>query len=111
MKYINCTPHTINVFAPENGEQIMAVDPSGAVARVEVQPIYCSIDDATGIVYFTQNIGEIINLPEPEDDTMYIVSAQVRLALPGRLDLASPGEEIRNEAGQPIGCIGLYVNG
>lgn len=60
--------------------------------------------------------GETTGLPpevpseHDEHPKVFIVSTLVRLAHPERRDLASPGELVRNEAGQPIGCRGLIVN-
>lgn len=45
----------------------------------------------------------------PEATTVYVVSALVRLALPYRRDLASPGPLVRDADGQPVGCRGLEV--
>jgi len=47
-------------------------------------------------------------LPEPESDTILVVSAMVRSACPERLDLVSPGSGreslIRDASGAVIGC-------
>lgn len=53
----------------------------------------------------------MVGLPEPEAGTVLIASAMVADAV-RRPDVMSPGELVRNEAGQPIGCKGLtaYAN-
>jgi hypothetical protein len=40
----------------------------------------------------------------------YIVSAMVRNALPGRLDLVSPADFVRDAAGKIMGCKALEIN-
>lgn len=59
---------------------------------------------------YTMRYGEVIGLPPQSETDAYVVSAMVRLAVPERLDVLSPGPLIRNEAGQPIGCDGLIAN-
>lgn len=54
--------------------------------------------------------GAVEGLPEPKAGVIYIVSALVRAAVPGRLDVASPGELVRDAAGAVVGCKGLSVN-
>ena len=54
--------------------------------------------------------GAVMGIPEPEPDTLYIVPALVRLALPARKDIASPGDLVRNDKGQVVGAKNLVVN-
>ncbi len=62
------------------------------------------------IPVFRTTFGEVEGLPEPQDDTLYIVSLLVRRARPYRGDLLSPGQLIRDAEGRPIGCKGLAAN-
>jgi hypothetical protein len=101
---INLTPHTINIISSNAPLSI----PSTGLARVAVTNYVTG--DVNGITLYGQQYGEVEGLPEPAEDTLYVVSAIVRAAVPDRLDVASPGELVRNEAGQPIGCRGLVVN-
>lgn len=119
MNYVNLTPHEINVYKPvvtadgsttEERELAITFPPSGNVARVDVKPVYRITDTATGIEFYSQQVGDVVGLPEKKTSTWLIVSAQVRLALPHRSDLVSPGELMRNATGQPIGCVGFYFN-
>lgn len=103
---LNLTPHQINVY---DGDTLaVTVPPSGQVARVSERAT--KVGTAEGAALYTSQRGEVTGLPEPVVGTLYVVSAQVRLALPERGDLASPGQLVRNEAGQPVGCVGLVVN-
>jgi translation initiation factor 2 gamma subunit (eIF-2gamma) len=82
MTYINLTPRVVAVATgawranhPVPGWGLISIPPSGDVAR-------CT---ATSLV------GEVVGLPDPIEGTIFIVSALVRLAVPHRTDVASPG--------------------
>jgi hypothetical protein len=98
MKFVNLTPHEIN---PIGGDSIA---PSGDVARVSTR----NIEVLPG--FFAQETGEVQGLPGAQEGVLFIVSAMVRLAVPERGDVVSPGELVRNEQGQPVGCRGFFVN-
>jgi hypothetical protein len=119
MKYTNLTPHTINVFrAVVGGEggttgehvQVQAIAPSGQVARVAQSNTYCWTDTTTGIDMYRAEYGAVTGLPEHEEGVMLIVSGMVREAASDRSDVCSPGDLLRDDAGKPIGCIGLFIN-
>jgi len=106
MNIINLTDHVINIITNDNQ---LAIDPSGEVARVSVNNEYTGmINDL--IPVFQQTTGDVQGLPDPVVDTIFIVSTQVRLALPDRMDLFSPANLIRNDQGQPVGTNGLIGN-
>lgn len=101
----NYTPHDI-VICFYDGASITI--PSKGVARclsgeqilgqVDLMPIY-------KIEY-----GEVSGLPEPKEDTIYIVSKIVAEALKGkRDDLFIVASTIKDENGQVIGCRGLSM--
>ena len=118
MNIINLTPHTINV-QNETGD-FVAFPPSGKVARVSAQLTPVNVaeygEKITELAFgerflvSSQEFGAVTGLPEPEYGVLYLVSGLVRQAVPHRFDVLSPGELIRNEAGQPIGCDGFTVN-
>lgn len=102
MNIVNLTPHTLNIHT--NNGNIIDVAPSGIIARVvtgreELEPI-------AGISVSRASFGAIEGLPEPADDTIYVVSGMV-LARTNRQDVFSPGELIRDEKERVIGCLGL----
>ncbi len=108
MQYINLTPHAINVQKLDG--TMMEIPPSGKVARVEQESRQLFVTREDVAIYAT-SYGEVTGLPsKPAGETWLIVSAIVRLAVPGRKDVLSPGEQIRNEAGRVIGCNGLLGN-
>lgn len=53
--------------------------------------------------------GAVEDLPPVVEGTIYVVSRMVITACPDRRDFVSPGPLLRNEAGQPIGAIGLSI--
>lgn len=103
MQLINLTPHTINEVT--TGVQIA---PSGRVARVKATTE--KTGEFAGFPIFESVWGEVEGLPEPQPDTMYIVSALALNAAPTRKDILAPGNLVRNEQGQPIGCVGFRRN-
>ena len=104
---VNLTPHEINIY-DENGKNLLAKLPSEGVARCSVQSRIVGWD--LTIPLFSSTIGEVTGLPEHDPEKIYIVSLLVRQALPNRRDIASPGELVRDENGNPIGCKGLVIN-
>ena len=104
-RIVNLTPHTINVILPTG---LTVSYQSEWVARVAT---YVSVTGShEGVPLSRQVYGAIVGLPEPREGVLYVVSGLVRSAVPSRTDVASPGELVRNEAGQPIGCLGFVVN-
>jgi hypothetical protein len=101
MKIINLTPHAIKL--PNK-----TIEPSGKVARCEEITHPVTIID--GIEIVSKEYGEVQDLPEWALGMVYIVSFMVRDALPDRKDLLSPGDLIRNDKGEIIGCSNLVQN-
>ncbi len=93
MKYVNCTPHTINL----NDGRSFA--PSGSIARVSASftPI---VDDVCEQVF-----GEVSGLPEASEDVRIIVSGMV-FSASSRGDLVAPAtghpDTVRNEKGHIV---------
>jgi len=104
---INLTPHVIRVVNADGS--IKEIASSGAVVRITVRNIPAG--QIGGIDIFTQETGHVIGLPEATEGETFIVSLAVRQAVPGRSDVFSPGELVRDDKGQPIGCRGLVANG
>jgi len=122
MKLMNLTPHKVRVLDGDERE-ILTILPSGPVARVSVTRQQMGViplsDDAAKVManlrgavipVFVGTYGEVTDLPASEPGTIYIVSAMVRQAMPHRRDVMSPGELVRGEDGQPVGCRGLEAN-
>ena len=104
MKVTNLTPHSIS-FINEDGTQILVVEPSGEVARVSVRTE--TVGKINGIPVTTSVFGEVENLPDPQDGTIYIVSSLVAQRCHDRDDVFIPNESVRDDKGRIIGCRSL----
>ena len=101
----NFTPHNVVVIVNES----KIVIPSDGIARVtEEKNPAPSIDvDGVAVETFVSAFGEVENLPPQEDGMMIIVSALVASAAKGRDDLLVPGELVRDDGGNIVGCKSL----
>lgn len=104
MKIVNLTPHTLNLY--RDGEMILAI-PSSGVARVSVTSQI--IGEVNGFPIRRNTYGEIVDLPDSEPETVYVVSALVAQAAKDRTDLLVVDDTVRNAEGQIIGCRGFAV--
>ncbi len=106
MKATNLTPLAINVVLEDNA--VVTIAPSGNLARcAEKSAVVGKVGD---IPLYKTTYGDVGGLPAPEDGVIFIVSAMVRMAVPDRKDVFSPGVLVRNAAGEIIGCKGLISN-
>ena len=104
MNIINLTPHELSIH-DEAGNLVFWIPAGTQIARVTVNRQ--KTGEVHGIPLFVTEYGEVEGLPEPADDTIYVVSGMVRAATPNREDVYQPGELIRDTNGQPTGTIGL----
>jgi hypothetical protein len=104
VRIVNCTPHKISI-QKEDG-QFLTVPPSGTIARVTAKNSVA--ERLNGFIVYNTEFGEVENLPDPQEGVIYLVSRVLLNALQGsRSDCFSPGNLLRDENGQPIGCQGL----
>ena len=106
MKLKNFTPHNVVIVI---NEATKIVIPSDGIARVtETKTVAPSIDvDGVAVETFVSAFGEVENLPPQEEGVMLIVSALVASAAKGRDDLLVPGELVRDDGGNIVGCKSL----
>ena len=104
MHIVNLTPHTVNIVLVTGTMSI----PSTGIARVESKTVPCG--RVNGIPVTKTTFGKVEGLPAEEDGVAYIVSRIVATAAlrenPG-MDLFVPGLQVRDEAGNVIGCKSL----
>ena len=107
MKLKNFTPHNVVIVINDSTKKI--VIPSDGIARVtETKTVAPSIDvDGVIVETFLSAFGEVENLPPQEEGVMIIVSALVASAAKGRDDLLVPGELVRDDGGNIVGCKSL----
>jgi len=103
MEIVNLTPHDIVV---RSGVDFVTIPSSGVARCAETRTPMGTIAD-TGIQRFAVSYGAVDGLPAPQADTICVVSAIVRQALPDREDVFSPSGLVRDAEGRVIGCEGL----
>lgn len=107
----NLTPHEVKIFKL-NGVTLdldVVIEAGEEVARVSCE--YMKVDKTVeGVNLYRTVFGEVTGLPEYSEGVYLLVSAMVREALPLRSDLVSPGQLLRNDKGEVIGCLGLVGN-
>lgn len=88
MKFVNLTPHTINLQL----EDKMFAFPSEGNCRVSVQQNKDSELEIDGhkVPVVVNSYGKVEGLPRPEKDVTYIVSLMVLQAIGGRPDIFAP---------------------
>lgn len=96
IKIVNCTPHDVHHHT--NDGRIVTYPRGASTPRVAMA---LTLDDG---IFATPTYGLAVGLPEPEPDTVLIVSSYVQSACPERDDLVVPGELRRDADGRIIGC-------
>lgn len=100
---INLTPHDITFIGGNGDKRIIAR--SGKLARVAAKTV--TVGSIDGIPVTATEFGEVEGLPEPAENTIYIVSSLVAQRVPERTDVYIPSESVRDENGRIIGCKSL----
>lgn len=101
---INLTPHAVNLYNSRTGN-FDTITPSGVVARVSATTVSCGVIGDYNVT--ATSYGEVENLPEPQEGTIYIVSSLVAQRAPSRTDVFIPNESVRDSEGRIIGCKSL----
>lgn len=105
MELINLTPHPF-VLVDENNNTILELPPCDNPPRASEEREQIDIIN-DNIPVNTLVLGDVKNLPEPEENVSYIISRIVAEACPDRIDLYIPDETVRDEEGRIIGCRAL----
>ena len=90
---------------------MLTIPPSGTVARLETYRFKTGmnvISEGVILAVWRTEYGLITGLPEPQPDTLYIVSALVRIRA-RRDDVISLGDLIRDDQGRITGAACLEV--
>jgi hypothetical protein len=114
--FVNLTPHEITIV-DELRSLVLRIPPSGQVARLAVSR-QAWREPIDGVTVYETVYGAVEGLPSRESSPLrensdcntfyYIVSALVLAQVRDeRGDVFAPGELVRDERGQPIGCVGL----
>lgn len=101
-KLINLTPHNVVLVTEET---TITIEPSGIVPRLkEIQE---EIGEINRIPVMKKSFGEIDNMPNEEENTVYIISALAASALKHRDDVYVPNDIVRDKNGNIVGCRSL----
>ncbi len=107
VKFINLTPHELNI--KEEGGSFLTIPRSGSVARVQTTTE--TVGTIAGVSVTRQKFAdEIDGVPQRKEETYYVVSRLAAEALKeaGRTDdILIPGAAIRDDSGKIIGCAGF----
>ena len=104
MELVNLTPHAVNVYGQDGKTLLASIQPTAPAARCKQEAVCVGALD--GVPVYRMEFGEVENLPEPQEETVYIVSRLVATAA-NRADVYCPGAAVRDEDGRVVGCIGL----
>jgi len=111
VRLINMTPHEIIIYDQSGQNILFKIPPSNSVARVSVTQQ--KIAEINGVPVFKTTYGKVENLPDPQPNTIYIVSALVLQALAGsRSDIVAPDTgsgAVRDSSGRIIGTKNFIV--
>jgi len=107
-RFVNLTPHEISICHPEKPTEVcLKIPPSGIVARVDAKSEVVGFIDSFKVrrtVY-----GDVVGLPEPQENTVYIVSTPVLMALKEkgikRFDVVAPDTNPDSAVRDPQGRI------
>ena len=106
-KIINLTAHDVNIVCDNGG--VKTFKPSGTVARCTQTTT--KIGCVNGIPLTQTSFGVVVDLPQPQEDTIFIVSRLVLNACKGvRDDLIVPNDLVRDNQGNIIGCKSFAID-
>lgn len=105
-KIVNLTPHAINLLV--DGKEIV-IQPSGTIARAATNRKRVGTIRIDGVdVPINQTVfGDVTGLPDPEPDTVFIVSMLIAQAVPHRDDVFIVDDTVRDQEGRIIGAKAL----
>lgn len=107
MKVINLTSHEVNVY-DYSGKLIKTYMPSGLEARINYGWERIDYDDDI-VPIVIQKDTQVVELPEPMEGVMFIVSSYVFNYCSDRKDLLAPANRIKID-GRVIGCGSLMAH-
>ena len=106
MKVVNLTAHDVNI-CDKYGNVYLTYKPSGMEARIRHN--WDTIDYMHGVPIVVRQNERVVDLPEPQEDTVYIVSNIVLEWCYDRLDLIAPVQQVKIN-GRVVGCMAFASN-
>jgi len=108
MKFINLTPHPIQIWDSDKNVIVYQATKPSARCTEEFEEIGIIEDENDNWIRIGElSYNQVYNLPEPQENTFYIVSVLVAQSCPDRTDLLVPYDLVRNENGSITGCRSL----
>lgn len=105
MQIVNCTQHDINIELIDGSW--LRIPPGKKTAR-HSSTVVDRVFRIGKIPISKVVFGDVVGLPDPQPNTIYIVSLIVLQELMGsRPDVYAPGELIKTVQGRILGCRGL----
>ena len=106
VKVINCTPHDVNLVTTKGN---ITFPKSGIIPRLTESQKKINSVNSNGIEIdiMEKSFLKPEGLPEPQENTIFIVSALVAGACKNRDDLVVPNDTVRDDQGRIIGCRSL----
>ena len=104
---VNLTPHPITIRLGNDAKSDVTFAPSGTIARVAEKTVKPTRNEVFGFPVAGKTVFEaVVNLPEPKEGVIYIVSGVVAANV-SRPDVFSPAtgpddNAIRNEKGHIV---------
>lgn len=108
-EYVNLTNAALDIYNAAGNMKVLHLEPSGEVAYA-ISGYYTTEDDIGGVPVYDLRYSRVVNLPEPQKDTIYVVSTKVLTALAlsdPRDDVVAVGRRIRDRNGKVKGAIGF----
>lgn len=111
MTIVNLTPHALAIYDLDGTTLLQTIESSGMARLSETVTDAGDTLEGIPVVEIVRDASGITGVPEPADDTIYVVSDMAfgPLRASGRTDIFRPGVAVRNETGQIIGCKGLSI--
>ena len=109
MNIVNLTPHALNLMPGGPTGPVVTIPPSGQVARCAVDRVQVDTVtvDGVSVPVNCSLFGMVTGLPDPQPDTIYVVSTLVAQAVPYRQDVLIVDNAVRDDQGRIIGARAL----
>ena len=105
-KLVNLTNHDITLITPKG---LKTIEPSGQIARANYE--IKEVDEILGVPVVEIVYNKVVGLPEPKENTYYIVSSIVKNAVGlSRKDVITL-YDVKRRNGTPYACAGFRING
>lgn len=106
MTIVNKTPHALTLVTESGNVVIEPTMPPARVSESSERIAVITVDamNAINIPVTRKSYGEVENLPDPQDDVVYVVSALVAGRVPDRTDVLITSSPVRDDGGRIVGC-------